>query len=151
MLETQAIVISVEGDEALVESLQGGGCGKCDSENGCGSGKLAQLFCSEPRRFRVRNDANVQAGTLVQVTVEEGVLLRSAALIYVLPLTLLLGGALLGSIWESSASRDIYPALGGLFGLVTGFVLAKFISAGSRLAPVAKPVILSPADICTTR
>jgi sigma-E factor negative regulatory protein RseC len=151
MLETRAIVISVEGNEALVESLQGGGCGKCDSENGCGSGKLSQLFCSEPRRFRVRNDANAQAGTTVQVTVEQGVLLRSAALMYVLPLSLLLGGAILGSIWASEANRDVYSALGGLFGLVTGFVLAKYISVGNRLSPVAMPVILSPTEASTAR
>lgn len=144
MLETLAIVIRVEGREAVVESTQGGGCGNCDSENGCGSSKLSQLFCREPRRFRVRNDANAQEGTMVQVTVAEGLLLRSALLMYGLPLVLLLAGALLGAQWASAASRDVYSILGGLAGLISGFVFAKVMTLRNGLLSVALPVI-SPA------
>ena len=144
MIETRAIVIRVEGKEALVESTQGGGCGNCDSENGCGSGKLSQLFCSEPRRFRVRNDGNAQVGALVQVTLAEGVLLRSALLMYILPLLLLLVGAMGGAQWPSdAASSDSYSAIGGLLGLALGFVLVKVLSLRRRLSAVAQPVILS--------
>lgn len=143
MIETRAIVIRLEGKEALVESTQGGGCGNCDSENGCGSGKLSQLFCSTPRRFRVRNDANAQVGSLVQVTLEEGVLLRSALLMYMLPLVLLLGGALAGAQWANEVNSDAWSAIGGLIGLSLGFVLVKVISLRRRLSSVAQPVILS--------
>lgn len=144
MIETRAIVIRLEGREALVESTQGGGCGNCDSENGCGSGKLSQLFCSAPRRFRVRNDANAQVGTLVQVTLEEGVLLRSALLMYMLPLALLLGGALAGAQWSNDeVNSDAWAATGGLIGLSLGFALVKVISLRRRLSSVAQPVILS--------
>lgn len=144
MMETRAIVIRLEGKEALVESTQGGGCGNCDSENGCGSGKLSQLFCSAPRRFRVRNDGNAQVGTLVQVTLAEGVLLRSALLMYLLPLVLLLCGALAGAQWaDDAASSDAWSAIGGLVGLSLGFVLVKAISLRRRLSAVAQPVILS--------
>lgn len=143
MMQTRAVIIRLEGADALVESTQGGGCGSCDNENGCGSGKLSQLFCSEPRRFRVRNDANAQVGTLVQVTLPEGVLLQSALLMYILPLALLMAGALAGAQWaQDAASADGYAAIGGLTGLVCGFVLAKVLSLRRRLSSVAQPVIL---------
>lgn len=143
MIETLAIVIRVEGKDALVESTQGGGCGNCDSENGCGSGKLSQLFCSEPRRFRVRNDGNAQVGSVVQVTLEEGVLLRSAVLMYLLPLIFLLAGAMLGAQWTNDAeTSDAYAALGGVIGLLGGFVLVKGISLRRHFSAVAQPVIL---------
>lgn len=143
MIETRAIVIRLEGNEALVESIQGGGCGNCDSENGCGSGRMSKLFCSTPRRFRVRNDANAPVGTLVQVTLAEGVLLRGALLMYMLPLVLLLCGALAGAQWASDeASTDAYSAIGGLIGLSLGFVLVRAISLRRRLSSVAQPVIL---------
>jgi sigma-E factor negative regulatory protein RseC len=145
MLETLAIVIRVEGQEAWVESTQGGGCGNCDSENGCGSSKLSQLFCSEPRRFRVRNEANAEVGTMVQVTVAEGVLLRSALLMYGLPLILMLAGAISGSEWAGEDSRDAYSAAGGLMGLIIGFVLVKGVSLRQHLSAVALPVI-SPSS-----
>jgi sigma-E factor negative regulatory protein RseC len=144
MIETRAIVIRLEGKEALVESTQGGGCGNCDSENGCGSGKLSQLFCSEPRRFRVRNEANAQVGALVQVTLAEGVLLRSALLVYLLPLILLLLGTMLGGTWSGDAAgSDAWSAIGGLTGLSLGFLLVKALSSRQRLTSVARPVILS--------
>lgn len=143
MTQTRAIVISVDGNEALVESMQGGDCGNCDSEKGCGSGKLSQLFCSEPRRFRVRNDGNAQVGTVVQVTVAEGVLLRSALLMYLLPLILMLGGAIVATqLANDAAGSDAYAALGGLIGLLTGFLLAKALSSRQCWTSVAQPVIL---------
>jgi len=144
MIETRAIVIRVEGKEALVESVQGGGCGHCDSENGCGSGKLSQLFCTEPRRFRVLNESHAQVGAMVQVTLAEGVLLRSALLMYMLPLVFLLCGALIGAhLAEDSAGSEVYSALGGFTGLALGFALAKVMALRRSLSSVATPVILS--------
>lgn len=143
MLETRAVVISLEGNKALVEAIHGGGCGNCDSEKGCGTGKLSQLFCSEPRRFHVRNDANAQVGSLVQVAMAEGLLLRSALLIYMLPLALLLGGAITGAQFaHDEHSRDVYAAIGGLLGLLLGFVIAKGLSQRQSLSSVVLPVIL---------
>jgi sigma-E factor negative regulatory protein RseC len=143
MLQTRAIVIRLEGRDALVESTQGGGCGNCDSEGGCGSGKLSQLFCSEPRRFRVRNEGNAQVGSLVDVVVPEGVLLNSALLMYILPLLMLLFGAMVGSkLTPDAASVDAYSAMGALAGLAAGFFLVKFISSRRRLSASAQPVVL---------
>lgn len=147
MIETRAIVIRLEGDEALVESTQGGGCGSCDSENGCGSGKLSQLFCSQPRRFRVRNDAHAQVGSLVQVTVPEGILLRSALLMYILPLFLMLAGAFAGvQLAPDEADSDAWSAIGGLVGLLLGFVLVKSLSQRRLSSSLAQPVILPPSN-----
>ncbi|HEY6095328.1 MAG TPA: SoxR reducing system RseC family protein [Gallionellaceae bacterium] len=144
MLETRAIVIRLEGEDALVESTQGGGCGHCDSEKGCGSGKLSQLFSAQPRRFRVRNEAQAQPGMEVQISVAEGVLLRSALLMYVLPLLLLLaGGALGGQLAREAAAADGYAALGGVLGLVLGFLLARWLAARQLGTAVARPVIVS--------
>lgn len=141
MIETRATIIRLEGNLALVESVQGGGCGNCDSANGCGSGKLTSLFGSKPRRFRVENAANAPVGAVVSVTLAEGVLLRSALLMYLLPLFLLLAGAILGPrllnlVW----SADVSAALGALAGLVSGFVLARKLTAGRQMLSVARPV-----------
>lgn len=155
MMETRAIVISLEGNEALVESRQGGGCGRCDSENGCGSGKLSQLFSTQPRRFRVRNEGSAVVGSEVLVTLTEGVLLRSALLMYVLPLVLLFAGAAMAGLWaKDAASADGYAGAGAVLGLVLGFVLAKWLSLRQRGLAVALPVIApcaSSASACGMR
>lgn len=143
MIEARATIIRLEGNEALVESAQGGGCGNCESASGCGTGKVSQLFMKS-RRFRVLNEGNAQVGTLVQVALREGVLLRSALLIYMLPLLLLLGGALAGLHWSKAlVDNDLNSAVGGLMGLLLGFILVRVISLRRPLLSVARPVILT--------
>jgi sigma-E factor negative regulatory protein RseC len=150
MMQTRAIVIRLEGQDALVEATQGGGCGSCSNEKGCGSGKLSQLFSGDVRRFRVRNVGNAQVGTLVQVSMPDGVLLNSAILMYILPLLLLLLCALLaGQMAPAASSVDAYSAAGALAGLILGFVLVKLISVQRKLFSVAQPVILSVEEQCS--
>lgn len=146
MLETRAIIIQLDGAEAIVEARQGGGCGQCDSEKGCG--KASQLFSSQPRRFRVRNEINARVGEEVQVFVADGVLLRSAAIIYMLPLALLLLGGSLGSHWAGDAGRDGYAVMGAMLGLVAGFVLARLLTLRQRALSFAQPVIARSEEMC---
>lgn len=147
MLETRAIIIQLDGAEAIVEARQGGGCGQCNSENGCG--KASQLFSSQPRRFRVRNEINARVGEEVQVFVADGVLLRSAAIMYLMPLLLLLLGGSLGSHWAGDAgSRDGYAVIGAMLGLVAGFVLARLFTLGQRALSSAQPVIARSEEMC---
>lgn len=128
MLETRAIVVQVEGKHALVQANQGNGCGQCGGK-GCGTGKLSQLFCSKPRQFQVDNPVNAGVGDEVIVSVAEGAVLRGIGLIYLLPLLLLLTGATLASLLATQPEqRDIYAAAGALFGLVIGFVFARWVS-----------------------
>ena len=150
MMQTRAIVIRLEGQDALVEAIQSGGCGGCDSEKGCGSGKLSQLFFDDVRRFRVRNVGNAQVGSLVEVSMPDGALLNSALLMYILPLLLLFMCALLvGQMAPAASSVDAYSAAGALAGLILGFVLVKLISVRRKLFSVAQPVILSAEEQCT--
>ncbi len=141
MLETRAIVIHVQGNDALVEAKGGGGCGNCDSESGCGSGKLSKLFCTKPRQFTVRNEANAAAGDEVQISLPDGVLLRSSMLMYVLPLSLLMSGGMVGSHWANDvATKDAYAALGSLLGLVAGFALARWLAKRQMVKAVARSI-----------
>jgi sigma-E factor negative regulatory protein RseC len=141
MLETRAIVIHIQGAEALVEAVGEGGCGQCSSEKGCGSSKLSQLFCTKPRQFKVHNEANAAIGDEVQITLQDGVLLRSSLLVYVLPLVLLLAGGMLGSYWSNdAASKDGFAAMGSIIGLVAGFVIAQWVAKRLRVMAVARPL-----------
>lgn len=130
MLEMRAIVIKVQGEEASVQPLDSGGCGHCSSEGGCGSGTLTKMFCSsKPRHFTVRNEARAKVGDEVHVSLPDGVLLRGAVKMYLLPLALLfVGGALGASLAADTAARDGYAVAGAVSGLLLGFILAKLSS-----------------------
>lgn len=143
MIQTRAVVIRLEGCDAVVESTVGGGCGHCSAENGCSSARISQLFCSEPRQFRVRNDVDAGIGSVVEVAVPEGMLLNSALLMYLLPLLMLLAGAMLGLQWSDHPDdADLYSAAGGGLGLLSGYFIVKALAAWRRLFWVAGPVIL---------
>jgi sigma-E factor negative regulatory protein RseC len=128
MLETRAIVMQVKGQSALVKANQGNGCEQCNGK-GCGTGKLSQMFCSKPRLFQVDNSIGANVGDEVVISVADGAVLRGIGLVYLLPLLLLVMGAILGSIGvEQPQQRDGYAAVGSLCGLIAGFVVAKLIS-----------------------
>jgi len=130
MLETRAIVIQILKSHALVQANQGNGCEQCNGK-GCGTGKLAQLFCSKPRLFQVENPINASVGDQVIISVADGAVLSGIGVVYLLPLLLLLGGAMLGNLWAAqTGQRDAYAAAGALLGLVIGFVLARWIASG---------------------
>lgn len=130
MLESRAVVMQLIDEQfALVQSSQGGGCGQC-SGKGCGASKLSQLFCNKPRQFRVENQIRARVGDEVMISVAEGAVLRSIGLVYLMPLVLLfVCAALAGSLAVQAEQRDGYAALGALFGLVVGFVMARWIAA----------------------
>ena len=129
MLETRAIVVQVEEQFALVQASQANGCEQCKGR-GCGAGNLSRLYCSKPRRFRVENPTNAGVGDEVVISVAEGAILRGIGLVYLLPLLLLLMGALLGSAraGQSPGLQDGYAAAGAFLGLVVGFIAVKWIS-----------------------
>lgn len=129
MLETRAVVVRIEEQKAFVQASQGGGCGQC-SGKGCGTAKLSQLFCSQPREFQVDNPINARVGDQVIVAVADGTVLRGIGLVYLLPLLLLAVGATLGNVAAPVAEqRDGYAAAGALAGLVLGFIFSKWRSA----------------------
>ena len=128
MLETRAIIVQVGGQYALVQANQGNGCEQCNGK-GCGTGKLSQLFCSKPRQFQVDNPINASVGDEVVISVADGAVLRGIGLVYLVPLVLLVMGAMLGSSFAAQPEqRDGYAATGALFGLAIGFVIAKWVS-----------------------
>jgi sigma-E factor negative regulatory protein RseC len=141
MNEMRAIVLSLHGGEAEIAPVGGSGCGHCASGNGCGSGKLSQLFCSsKPRSFRVGNTANAQVGDEVSIGLPDGVLLRNSILMYVLPLTFMLAAALLASGIFSGA-RDGAALLGAVAGLLAGFLVVRQLTKRSGTQAVVRSVL----------
>lgn len=128
MLKTRARIIRIDGEKAFVQADPGFGCEQCKGK-GCGSSKLSQLFCSTPRQFQVDNSINAKQGDDVVVAIAEGVVLRGIGLVYVLPLLLMLTGAMVGNVWANDTGmHDGYAVIGALSGLLIGFVSAKQIS-----------------------
>jgi sigma-E factor negative regulatory protein RseC len=139
MLETRAVIVQVDGRYAIVQASQVNGCEQCNGK-GCGAGKLSRLLCGEPRRFQVDNPINAGVGDEVVISVAEGAILHGIGLVYLLPMLLMVMGAMLGSAWvgQFPGQQDGYAAAGALLGLAVGFLAVKWISsvrAGNQFQP----------------
>lgn len=143
MLESYATVVETEGRLALVKPHQQTGCSRCNGQ-GCGSAKLSQLFCSKQRLFKVENRIDAQPGDRVVIATEDGNVLRSIVLVYLVPLLGLSAGAIAGSrMGAEGGQQDFYAALVGLLGLSLGFLISR--KANRNLYRQNLPFILQKA------
>lgn len=130
MIEEPATVLRVAGDAAWVRCEREAGCARCAEGRGCGGGLLGRLLGDRLREIRVlRQPADLQAGERVILALDEGVLLRGAFLVYLLPLLCLgLGAGLAAwaaSAWLPTAVREPAAVAGALAGLAAGFAWAR--------------------------
>ena len=139
MIETTGTVIAVDGDEALVQVNESGGCGRCHEEGGCGGHNLGKMLCAAPTTYRVRNPGGAAVGQQVTIALAEGVIRRSALLMYGLPLALLLAAALIGM----AVAGEGGAMLGALAGLLGGWwgvrCLQRARRGDSHTEPFIKP------------
>jgi len=144
MLHTRATIIRVEDGEAVVRPTAGGGCSACNKQGSCGSGNLNNLLSARPPDFRVRDTTGARAGDEVRVVIPDGMLLRSAGILYALPLSLLFAGAFCGQYLSGgNTGADAGTAGGAGCGLVLGFVLARLLAVRQQKVASALPCVSS--------
>lgn len=143
MIETRALVLKVDGGYAIVEAERAAGCGHCDSVNGCAAGTLAKLFCFKPRQLKVLNSVGAEPGERVVIGIQDGALMKSSVAAYLVPLVLLLFGALAGTFWVQGSARDVYAALGALGGLGAGLAWISFYGMRNRFSRDFQPYVLN--------
>jgi sigma-E factor negative regulatory protein RseC len=128
MLESEALVVKIENGATFVEAQAITGCGgnRCESQ-GCSTAVLTRLFSQQPKALQVNNPIDALVGEHVVVGLEEGAFLKSSVVAYVLPLTALITGAVLGTHFAgASEMRDLYAGFGGVIGLISSALAIKF-------------------------
>lgn len=144
MIETHGVVIRIEDGVAYVEARrEPSGCGGCDSVKGCATGTLSKFFGRGRGVMRAQNTVGAGVGDSVVVGINEGGLLHGSVAVYLMPLLLLLGGAIGASAFAPAAAlKEAYSIWGAALGLGAGFLWVKAFSfwAGSRRR--FQPVIL---------
>lgn len=143
MIEETAHVVSVEGDNAWVETERRSSCGSC-SAKGCGTGALSKVLGAKKQQMKVQNPVGAKAGDTVVLGIEEGVLLQGSIMVYILPLVLMLAGGLLGeSLAPQWGSGPEGPSLlFGLLGLFAGFYWLRVYNRRCADNPKFTAVIL---------
>ena len=146
MIEERGRVVAREGDAVWVETLRRRTCDGCSARHGCGHRLLDSARSGARARVRALVDGEPpEPGATVVVGIPEGALLRAAAMAYLLPVILLLAGALAGA-WI--APQGSLPALVGLVGLVIGFLCNRWYSQGVRARETMHPRLVRRENTC---
>jgi len=133
LLLEEGIVVSVDGETAQVRVARGSACGGCAQQGACNPLDAA----GQEIVIHVDNHLDARPGQRVVVGVEEGMVLRGAAWIYVLPLVTFFSGYWLGGRLASGGEGESGVAIvGALIGLVAGLgaVYWRFRRAGAGSA-----------------
>lgn len=153
MIEERAVVVSLDivslnnlssdaksDSVATLEIERKTACGLCGQTRGCGNSIWGKLFAHQSTAFKAQNRINAKVGDSVIVGINEKALVKSALLLYILPLATLLIGAILAT--QLFADTNGNAMLGALVGLVLGFVWVKGHTMSSSYFKLQQPVIL---------
>ena len=141
MIEERAVVTEVGPGYAWVEIQRQSVCGSCTASAGCGTATLAKAWGRRTLRTRVLSELAVQPGDAVMVGLAEGALLRGALLAYLLPLALLLAGAVLGKAAFAGAGEEPVILCAAL-GLGLGFLATRVLARRWQDDQDFQPVVL---------
>jgi sigma-E factor negative regulatory protein RseC len=144
MIEESAQVVALEQNTALLQTQRKSACQSCSVKSGCGTSVLSGLFGQRYTQLRVPNTLDAKIGDEVLVGVAENALVQVSLLMYLLPLIMLLAGAMLAEWLAAGLGLD--SALTTLLGGVAGFALAllgvRVLLRHERFSAGLHPVML---------
>ena len=145
MIEERAVILSLESEPSATDSTatleieRKIACGLCGQTRGCGNSIWGKVFAHQSTAFKAQNRINAKVGDSVIVGINEKALLKSALLLYILPLATMLIGAILATQIQD---KNVYAMLGALAGLLLGFLWVKGHTMSSSYFKLQQPVIL---------
>ena len=145
MLEEQAIILALEPDLgahqtiATLEIARKNACGLCGQTRGCGNSLWGKLFRHKASSFKAQNRINAKVGDRVIVGIDESAVMKTALLLYMLPLAIMFIVAILVNMVAHNSSVVLLAAL---LGLILGFVWVKGFAAGNHYFSRHQPDIL---------
>lgn len=137
MIEERGRVVAIEKDAVWVETVRVTACQSCAASKGCGHAVIDKNKAGSRARVRAINALPLTIDQSVVLGLPEGALLKGAAVVYLMPLVLLFIGALLGDMTSPNGS-----AIGGVIGLLFGFLLNRWYSQQHKQDPELQPRVL---------
>lgn len=140
MIEEQGRVVAVEPGAVWVQTQRQSTCGGCAANAGCGQGMMDKLGVRASRdHVRALCDLQLAVGDRVVIGISENWLLRSALLVYLMPLLLFFIAA---GAAQLAGSTEPWVILAGLTGLALGWVLLRGLNALLARHAAVQPLVL---------
>lgn len=144
MIEERAQVVAVEGRDVLLQTQRQSTCGACAVKSGCGTSVLAGILGQKVTQLRLPNTLGAKPGDEVLLGMAENALVAGSLLMYVLPLVMLLLGAL-GGEWLATRlgmDAELTPVVGAALGFVLALGLVRGLLRKTSIGLQMRPVML---------
>ena len=141
MIEEKGRIVKTEGHTAWVLTQRKSTCGQCAAQKGCGTNVFSRVLGNKMVEFKAINKIEASVGDEVVLGLHESVLLKSAILMYVVPLASMFLFALIANSLNSSVS-DGWVSLFAVLGLVAGFLYVRQFARTHETDERYHPVIL---------
>lgn len=125
MIEEQATVIAIEGDDVLLQTQRKSACQSCSVNKGCGTSVLAKVVGQRSSQIRVGNTLHARLGDTVLLGVKENALVQGSLLIYAMPLIVMLVMAVIGERW--AMLNDLNSELIAIVSAILGFIISMVV------------------------
>ncbi len=144
MIEEQAQVVEMNGDQLVLQAQTKSSCGSCAASKGCGTSVLAKVVGRKFTRFHADNSVDAEVGDTVIVGISEQALLRGSLVMYMVPIMGMLVFALVSEqlVDMLAENRDLLIAGSGIAGLVTGALLSRWYFQRRVNVHRFRPVVL---------
>ncbi len=145
MLKESGVVVEIDDKFAIVQTKRTSYCRQCAANKGCGTASLSAILGQKYTQVKVINHCDAKVGDRVVIGVEEQALLKSAFVLYLLPLLSLFAGAIGYEMLIIIGEWPRYEALiilAGLLGLFIGLIGAKKITFLMSKKTDYQPVIV---------
>ena len=146
LIETGRVVAVEADEEALwVETIRQSTCGSCAANKGCGHGLLNRISDGRTGYVRVLSGAvaarQCEVDDQVRISIPEQVILRGSMLVYMLPLVVMMAGAVVADVLWSAAGQG-GTVVGAILGLALGFALVRWHAWRHRQDRALQPTVL---------
>lgn len=127
MVEEIATVVQVETQGVWLQTKVVNSCQACSANDSCTSGVVAKHLTNKDYRFFLPYQPSalqpeLLPGQQVRIGIQEAVLVKSAAAVYLLPLSLFISAVLLMSLIEAGEGWQL---LAGMLAALPGFMWAR--------------------------
>ncbi|GLS92650.1 sigma E factor positive regulatory protein RseC [Psychromonas marina] len=129
---------------ARVECISKSACSSCNNNTSCGVGVVSKAFSDKSHSFELPYKEGMKVDTFIELNISNGDLIKSATLIYLLPLVFFIGSALLIKS-TFMVNEGILIALSAVSAAL-GFAITRLIA--NKLFPhkQSKPLIKTKYD-----
>lgn len=150
MVEERAVVLAVFGEHdefARVKTQRQSTCSACEMKSGCGQHLVSKIVGGKGLEIELENRLSARPGDVVMLSIPEQGVLKASALMFLLPLLIMLASALLVSNLFNAS--DAIVAIAGLAGLGLGMLWVRHLAKQLEQDPTFKPRMSAIALVST--